>query len=149
MTCFLARFVKRDCLATELLQSVFMRWQIASLCSAPIEFGFRFRSAFEPVRASLVRFFKPAAALRDRQCRHAALCRPNQTSSDVGIIGMITASARHRWTYRRRNGTKRKSFNDFSRARARGWVRNRGHLNLLALWWPRPIPEGSRHAGDI
>jgi hypothetical protein len=51
-------------------------------------------------------------------------CRTNQTSSDVGMIGMITASARYRWTYQRRNGTKRKFFNDFSRAcmsaRARG-----------------------------
>src|SRR6516225_6333941 len=46
-------------------------------------------------------------------------CRTNQTSSDVGMIGMITASARRRCTYRRRNGTKRKFFNDFSRARAR------------------------------
>ena len=46
-------------------------------------------------------------------------CRPNQTSSDVGMIGMITASARRRCTYRRRNGTKRKFFNDFSRARMR------------------------------
>jgi small subunit ribosomal protein S21 len=53
----------------------------------------------EPARASLVRFFKSAAA-RGRQCRHAAPCRPNQTSSDVGMIGMITASARHRWTRR-------------------------------------------------
>jgi hypothetical protein len=42
-------------------------------------------------------------------------CRTNQTSSDVGMIGMITASARHRWT-RARNGTKPKFFNDFSRA---------------------------------
>jgi hypothetical protein len=25
-------------------------------------------------------------------------CRTNQTSSDVDVIGMITASARHRWT---------------------------------------------------
>ena len=46
-------------------------------------------------------------------------CRTNQTSSDVGMIGMITASARRRCTYRRRDGTKRKFFNDFSRARAR------------------------------
>ena len=46
-------------------------------------------------------------------------CRTNQTGSDVDVIGMITASARHRWTYRRRNGTKRKFFNDFSRACAR------------------------------
>jgi len=45
-------------------------------------------------------------------------CRTNQTSSDVGMIDMITASARRRCTYRRRNGTKRKFFNDFSRARA-------------------------------
>jgi len=53
-------------------------------------------------------------------------CRTNQTSSDVGVIGMITASARHRWTYRRRNGTKRKFFNDFSRARARVRARRGG-----------------------
>jgi hypothetical protein len=32
------------------------------------------------------------------------------------MIGMITASARRRCTYRRRNGTKPKFFNDFSRA---------------------------------
>src|SRR5262249_41028456 len=48
----------------------------------------------------------------------AALCRPIETSSDVGMIGMITASARHRWPCRQRNGTKPKFFNDFSRARA-------------------------------
>ena len=53
-------------------------------------------------------------------------CRTNQTSSDVGIIGMITASARDRWTYRRRNGTKRKFFNDFSRARMRVRARRGG-----------------------
>jgi hypothetical protein len=51
-------------------------------------------------------------------------CRTNQTSSDVGMIGMITASARHRWPCRQRNGTKPKFFNDFSRARAP--VRARG-----------------------
>jgi hypothetical protein len=49
----------------------------------------------------------------------AALLPHRPESSDVGVIGMITASARHRWTYRRRNGTKRKFFNDFSRACAR------------------------------
>src|SRR6516165_6479853 len=49
----------------------------------------------------------------------AALLPHRPESSDVGVIGMITASARHRWTYRRRNGTKRKFFNDFSRARSR------------------------------
>jgi hypothetical protein len=51
-------------------------------------------------------------------------CCTNQTSSDVGMIGMITASARHRWPCRQRNGTKPKFFNDFSRACAR--VRARG-----------------------
>src|SRR6516225_7332327 len=45
-------------------------------------------------------------------------CRTNQTSPDVCMIGMITASAQRRCTYRRRHGTKRKFFNDFSRARA-------------------------------
>ena len=44
-------------------------------------------------------------------------CRTNQTSCDVGMIG-ITASARRRCPYRRRNGTKPKFFNDFSRAHA-------------------------------
>jgi NADPH:quinone reductase-like Zn-dependent oxidoreductase len=41
------------------------------------------------------------------------------------MIGMITASVRHRWTCGRRNGTKRKFFTDFSRAcmrvRAKQW----------------------------
>jgi hypothetical protein len=55
---------------------------------------------------SLARVFSCQSRLRDRQCHHAAPCRPNQTSSDVGMIGMITASARHRWT-RAPNGTKR------------------------------------------
>src|SRR5215470_5816375 len=66
--------------------------------------------------------FKPvfnlAAAQRSTMSSPLPYCRTNQTSSDVGMIDMITASARHRWTYRRRNGTKRKFFNDFSRARA-------------------------------
>jgi hypothetical protein len=57
--------------------------------------------------------------LGDRQCRHAALCRPIETSSDVGMIGMITASARHHRPCRQRNGTKPKFFNDFSRVHAR------------------------------
>src|SRR5215471_20447893 len=66
--------------------------------------------------------FKPvlnlAAARRSTMSSPLPYCRTNQTSSDVGMIGMITASARNRWTYRRRHGTKRKFFNDFSRARA-------------------------------
>src|SRR6516164_704619 len=62
--------------------------------------------------------FKLAAAPRSTMSSPLPYCRPNQTSSDVGMIGMITASARHRWPCRQRNGTKRKFFNDFSRARA-------------------------------
>jgi hypothetical protein len=62
-------------------------------------------------------------------------CRTNQTSSNVGMIGMITASARDRWTCRRRNGTKRKFFNDFSRARAcacaQGGVRSESPIMQL------------------
>ena len=53
------------------------------------------------------------------------------------MIGMITASARRRCTYRRRNGTKRKFFNDFSRARSRarkaGRVRHVTHAIALAI----------------
>src|SRR5262249_39943673 len=62
--------------------------------------------------------FKLAAAPRSTMSSPLPYCRTNQSSSDVGVIGMITASARDRWTYRRRHGTKRKFFNDFSRARA-------------------------------
>jgi|SRR6516165_1810437 len=43
----------------------------------------------------------------------------SQTSSDVGMSDMMTASARHRWTLAKRSGTKPKFFNDFSRAHAR------------------------------
>jgi hypothetical protein len=52
-------------------------------------------------------------------------CRTNQTSSDVGMIGMITASARHHRPCRQRNGTKPKFFNDFSRACMRVRARER------------------------
>ena len=54
------------------------------------------------------------------------------------MIGMITASARHRWTYRRRNGTKRKFINDFyARACAQGGpdsghYHEDGHCGLVA-----------------
>ena len=64
-------------------------------------------------------FFMPVSAPRSTMpitLLHAAPTRPAPMSA---MIGMITASARRRWTYRRRNGTKRKFFNDFSRARAR------------------------------
>jgi hypothetical protein len=47
---------------------------------------------------------------------YAAPTRPAPTS---GMSDMITASARHSWTCRQRNGTKPKFFNDFSRAHAR------------------------------
>src|SRR5262249_20444206 len=47
---------------------------------------------------------------------------------------VITASARHRWPYRRRNGTKRKFFNDFSRACVRVRAR-RGAFGVLR--WTR------------
>src|SRR6516162_690751 len=70
--------------------------------------------------------FKLAAAPRSTMSSPLPYCRTNQTSSDVDVIGMITASARHRWTYRRRNGTKRKFFNDFSRARACGRAQGGG-----------------------
>jgi len=63
--------------------------------------------------------FKLAAAPRSTMSLPLPYCRTNQTGSDVDVIGMITASARHRWTYRRRNGTKRNS-SMISRARARG-----------------------------
>ena len=85
-------------------------WSVALFCSAPMELGFG---------SSLARsFFKLAAAPRSTMSSPLPYCRTNQTGSDVDVIGMITASARHRWTYRRRNGTKRKFFNGFSRARA-------------------------------
>src|SRR5215469_9606956 len=99
---------------------------VALFCSAPMELGFRFK----PV-------FNLAAAQRSTMSSPLPYCRTNQTSSDVGMIGMITASARHRWTYRRRNGTKRKFFNDFSRARAcayaQGGVRSE-HASLCRVW---------------
>src|SRR5215471_15328694 len=65
---------------------------------------------FEPARS----FSSP----RSTMSSPLPYCRTNHTSSDVGMIGMITASALDHWTCRRRNGTKRKFFNDFSRARA-------------------------------
>jgi hypothetical protein len=80
--------------------------------------------ASEPVRGLLL-VFSSCPLLRDRQCRHAALCRPIETSSDVGMIGMITASARHHRPCRQRNGTKPKFFNDFSRACMRVRTRRR------------------------
>jgi len=58
--------------------------------------GVGLRSASEPDRGLLVRF-SSWPLLRDRQCRHAALCCPIETSSDVGMIGMITRRA---WSYR-------------------------------------------------
>src|SRR6516165_5478876 len=70
--------------------------------------------------------FKLAAAPRSTMSSPLPYCRTNESSSDVGVIGMITASARHSWTYRRRNGTKRKFFNDFSRACARVRARRAG-----------------------
>src|SRR6516162_5845034 len=45
--------------------------------------GVRFRSASEPVRASLV-FFHASLGSEIDNAHHAAPCRPNQTSSDVG-----------------------------------------------------------------
>jgi hypothetical protein len=59
----------------------------------------------------------------------------------IGVIGIITASARYRWTYRRRNGTKRKFFNDFSRARMRVCARRRpfGVCVLLAIKMPKAM----------
>ena len=75
--------------------------------------------------------FKLAAAPRSTMSSPLPYCRTNQTSSDVGVIGMIAASARHRWTYRRRNGTKRKFFNDFSRARALACLRARAREKSL------------------
>ena len=49
---------------------------------------------FEPARS----FFKLAAAPRSIMSSPLPYYRTNQTSSDVGVIGMITASARHRCT---------------------------------------------------
>ena len=91
-------------------------WPVALFCSAPMELGFDLLlTRFEP--CSFV--FQAGRCPEIDNVVTAALCRTNQTSYDVGMIGMITASARRRCTYRRRNGTKRKFFNDFSRARAR------------------------------
>jgi hypothetical protein len=58
----------------------------------------------------------------------AALCRPIETSSDIDD----NKRARHRWSCRRRNGTKPKFFNDFSRARACTCARGHGHPELGA-----------------
>src|SRR5215831_11425185 len=53
--------------------------------------------------------FKPvfnlAAAQRSTMSSPLPYYRTDQTSSDVGMIGMITASARRRCMDRRRNGT--------------------------------------------
>jgi hypothetical protein len=94
--------------------------------------------------------FKLAAAPRSTMSSPLPYCRTNQTSSDVDVIGMITASARHRWTHRRRNGTKRKFFNDFSRACARVRTR-RGAFGVCAqyalakfLQFSKPTPGKKR-----
>ena len=74
--------------------------------------GVRFRSASEPVRASLVFF-------------HASL--GSEIDNAITLLHAApTASARRRCTYWRRNETKRKFFNDFSRARARVRARRGG-----------------------
>src|SRR5262249_30599623 len=49
--------------------------------------------------------FKLAAAPRSTMSSPLPYYRTDQTSSDVGMIGMITASARRRCMDRRRNGT--------------------------------------------
>jgi hypothetical protein len=46
----------------------------------------------------LVRFQAGRCPEIDNVASPLRYCRTNQTSSDVGMIGMITASARHRWT---------------------------------------------------
>ena len=46
--------------------------------------------------------FELAAAPRSTMSSPLPYCRTNQTSSDVGMIGMITASARHRRPCRQR-----------------------------------------------
>ena len=74
--------------------------------------GVRFRSASEPVRASLVFF-------------HASL--GSEIDNAITLLHAApTASARRRCTYWRRNETRRKFFNDFSRARARVRARRGG-----------------------
>ena len=104
----------------------------------------RFRSAFEPVRALPVLFFEPVAARRSimpsswsmppqrsitakgrvKLNNALSIRKPGGNSSMISRARVhacarkAVASARHRWTYRRGNGTKRKFFNDFSRARA-------------------------------
>ena len=96
--------------------------------------------------------FKLAAALRSTMSSPLPYCRTNQSSSDVGVIGMITASARHRWTCRRRNGTKRKFFNDFSRARAcacaQGGVRSERFHDREAEAVRLKVPTHKFHLGQ-
>src|SRR5262252_2412014 len=92
---------------------------------------------FEPARS----VFKLAAAPRSTMSSPLPYCRTNQTSSDVGMIGMITASARDRWTYRRRHGTKRKFLNDFSRARACACAQGGVRSESASL----PSSKGSRN----
>jgi hypothetical protein len=89
--------------------------------------------------------------LRDRQCCHAALCRPIETSSDVGMIGMITASERHHRPCRQtQRGTKPKFFNDFSRARAcayaQGGVRSESASNEGARLQPATMGNSLKFA---
>src|SRR5215472_9212431 len=81
-----------------------------SLCSV------RRRWRWASVRAcSFV--FKLAAAPRSTMSSPLPYCRTSQTSSDVGVIGMITASARCRWTCRRQMEPSENS-SMISRARA-------------------------------
>jgi len=61
---------------------------------APMELGFDLLLSRLEACSFVLSSWPP---LRDRQCRHAALCCPIETSSDVGMIGMITRRA---WSYR-------------------------------------------------
>src|SRR6516165_11521601 len=54
-------------------------------------------------------------------------CRTSQTSSDVGMIGMITASARCRWTCRRQMEPSENS-SMISRARVHARARKEGRV---------------------
>jgi hypothetical protein len=83
----------------------------------PMELGFDpLLSRFEPRL-----FFFSGQSLRRRSIMSSRwLMPPHREQHRRGMIGMITASARHHRPCRQRNGTKPKFFNDFARARAGG-----------------------------
>src|SRR6516225_350851 len=108
--------------ATELLPCECVMRPIAWLCVAPMEFGFDpLLSRSEPRSC----FFMPVSAPRSTMLSRCSM--PPQPDQ---LRCRHDRHDRHdngeRCTYRRRNGTKREFFNDFSRACARVRARRGG-----------------------